>query len=100
MRAGGIEPPQAFRPDGFSYQLRLSPPSMTYDLDVCGLDYPFTIADAVGAARLVSTPSLSGLARDCHVTGFPEFGQFYFLGFPEEHSNLQVRCVYRSATPA
>jgi len=73
---------------------------MTYDLDVCGLDYPFTLAHAVGAARLVSTPSLSGLARDCHVTGFPEFGQFYFLGFPEEHSNSQVRCVYRSATPA
>ena len=73
---------------------------MTYDLDVCGLDYPFTLAHAVGAARLVSTPSLSGLARDCHVTGFPEFGQFYFLGFPEEHSIFQVRCVYRSATSA
>jgi ParB/Sulfiredoxin domain len=25
VRAGGLEPPQAFRPYGFSYQLRLSP---------------------------------------------------------------------------
>ena len=45
----------------------------------------------LGAARLVSTPShqpLAGrLARDCHVTGFPEFEQFYCLRFPQEHSN-------------
>lgn len=26
VRAGGLEPPQTFRPYGFSYQLRLSPP--------------------------------------------------------------------------
>ena len=45
-------------------------------------------AFALGAARLVSTPSLkpSGperLARDCQLKGFPEFGQFYSSGFPE-----------------
>jgi len=70
---------------------------------VCGLDYTFTVAErsALGAARLVSTPSLSGLARDCHLTGFPEFEQFCVPGFPQAHPNdLQVRCVYRSATPA
>ena len=39
--------------EGFSYQLRLSPPPS----GVCGLDYTFTLAFAVGAARLVSTPS-------------------------------------------
>src|SRR5208282_6795552 len=51
---------------------------------VCGLDYTFTVAErsALGAARLVSTPSLSGLARDCHLTGFPEFEQFCVPGFP------------------
>jgi len=57
---------------------------------VCGLDYPFTVPRKIrglGAARLVSTPSLlerfrPGLARDCHVTGFPEFGQFCIAGFP------------------
>jgi len=26
VRAGGLEPPQALRPYGFSYPLRLSPP--------------------------------------------------------------------------
>jgi hypothetical protein len=72
---------------------------------VCGLDYTFTLAfaaaTALGAARLVSTPSLSGLARDCHLTGFPDFEQFCVPGFPRAHSNdLQVRCVYHSATPA
>ena len=41
--------------EGFSYQLRLSPPP----LGVCGLDYTFTLANALGAARLVSTPSRS-----------------------------------------
>ena len=40
---------------------------------------------ALGAARLVSTPShCLGLARDCHrhdPEGFPEFEQFYFRCF-------------------
>ena len=70
---------------------------------VCGLDYPFTIAFALGAARLVSTPSLSGLARDCRrhdPDGSPDFGQFYISDFPESTQVIQVRCVYRSATPA
>jgi hypothetical protein len=55
---------------------------------VCGLDYPFTIPaklQGLGAARLVSTPSrlvAPGLARDCHVKGFPDFEQFCIAGFP------------------
>jgi len=59
-------------------------------------------ASAVGAARLVSTPSLAGLARDCHFTGFPEFEQFYILGFPQEHSSNWPKSVAstNSATPA
>jgi hypothetical protein len=60
---------------------------------------------AVGAARLVSTPSPiglpdRGLARDRHLTGFPDFEQFCVPGFPARTQVLQVRCVYRSATPA
>ncbi|CAN5164840.1 hypothetical protein BH09PSE3_BH09PSE3_16410 [soil metagenome] len=58
-------------------------------MDVCGLDYPFTMLRpdrSLGAARLVSTPSATlsrcGLARDRHVTGFPEFEQFCIAGFP------------------
>ena len=39
---------------------------------------------ALDAARLVSTPSRpkSGLARDRHLTGFPDFERFYVQGFP------------------
>ena len=85
VRTGGLEPPRA-EPDGFSYQLRLSPPSGVSD--VCGLDYPFTVPRerGLGAARLVSTPSATlsrcGLARDCQLKGFPEFEQFCIAGFP------------------
>ena len=49
---------------------------------VCGLDFLFTLARALGVRRQVSTPSLSGLARDCHFTGFPEFDGFYSTSFP------------------
>ena len=83
VRAGGFEPPQALRPNGFSYHLRLSPPPS----GVCGLDYPFTLA----SRRRCCPSSLytfpfgmfrSGLARDCHFTGSPEFEQFCIAGFP------------------
>jgi hypothetical protein len=44
------------------------------------------VSQNLGAARLVSTPSVDlsdhGLARDCHLTGFPEFEQFCIAGFP------------------
>lgn len=39
---------------GFSHPLWLSPPPRC---DVCGLDYTFAIAFALGVTRLVSTPS-------------------------------------------
>jgi hypothetical protein len=72
VRAAGLEPAQRLLTEGFSYPLRLSPPELCTIVPspVWGLDYTFTIARrAVGAARLVSTPSLArcaeGLARDC-----------------------------------
>ena len=51
---------------------------------VRGLDHPFALA--CGLRRCPSglyTFPLPGLARDCHSTGFPEFEQFYRLGFPK-----------------
>ncbi len=39
---GGDSNPHGVTPNGFSYQLRLSPPPE----GVCGLDYPFTVAAA------------------------------------------------------
>src|SRR5208282_926418 len=53
----GDSNPHGITPNGFSYQLRLSPPRNC----VCGLDYTFTLACALGAARLASTPSPPGL---------------------------------------
>jgi hypothetical protein len=50
-------------------------------ISVRGLEYTFTIAIALGVARLLSTPSLSSLARDWHFKAFPDFGQFYFQSF-------------------
>jgi hypothetical protein len=66
-----LNPHGPFKPCGFSYRLRLSPPeheTLEGSCQVCGLDYPFTVLRKIrslGAARLVSTPSrmecLSGL---------------------------------------
>ena len=83
VRAEGLEPSRALRPNGFSYHLRLSPPPF----GVCGLDYPFTVAFAVGAARLVSTPSRRNRSSlrawlGIAISGFPEFEQFCTAGFP------------------
>ena len=58
-----LNPHGPFKPCGFSCRLRLSPPGRALlegSRQVCGLDYPFTIPRkirALGAARLVSTPS-------------------------------------------
>ena len=71
-------------------------------MGVRGLDYPFTLAaGAVGAARLVSTPSPKGLARDRHLTGFPEFEQFCTGGFPlGTQAWFKSVASTNSATPA
>ncbi len=99
----GLEPAQAFRPYGFSYHFGFRRPAPA--CGVRGLDYPFTMArsSALGAARLVSTPSpgIRGLARDCHLTGFPEFEQFCIPGFPRGHSrSFKSVASTNSATPA
>jgi hypothetical protein len=97
VRAAGLEPAQAFRPYGFSYPLRLSPPPF----GVWGLDYPFTLA----RARLRCCPSslytfrrhvgAGGLARDCHLERFPRLWAVLQPRFPGVHSIAQVRCVYQ-----
>ena len=87
VRAEGLEPPRAVKLRGFSYRLRLSPPRRAGR--VCGLDYPFTVPGGSGVrccpSSLYTFPAgrlRPGLARDRHVTGFPEFGQFCIAGFP------------------
>jgi hypothetical protein len=87
VRAEGLEPPRAVKLRGFSYRLRLSPPQLAGR--VCGLDYPFTVPGVSPEVRccpssLYTFPAervRPGLARDCHVKGFPEFGQFCIARF-------------------
>jgi hypothetical protein len=55
VRAAGLEPAQGLLPYGFSYHFDFR----RRRLGVCGLDYTFTVAFALGAARLVSTPSFA-----------------------------------------
>ena len=82
VRAAGLEPAQLFRTEGFSYQLRLSPPRLgAFALRlVCGLDYTFTLA----RSRLRCCPSSlytfapavrpERLARDCLLPVSPNLG--------------------------
>ena len=68
---------------GFSYQPQLSLPPFRRSL-WSGLSLHHCVI-ALGAARLVSTPSrhqMPGLARDRQLQGFPEFERFCASSFP------------------
>ena len=77
-------------------------------MGVCGLDYPFTLAArrerrmALGAARLVSTPSPCGAWLGIASEGFPDFEQFYVPGFPGRTQILAFKSGASTsfATPA
>lgn len=86
VRAAGIEPARGF-------PQRIFLPATAFTATPFGAFVVWTIPSpwrvrALGAARLVSTPSQGppsrpqGLARDRHVRGFPEFEQFYVADFP------------------
>ena len=108
VRAAGLEPAQSFRTEGFSYQLRLSPPcpgacaqarlwSGLYLHHWCVRAFRccpsslYTFAPTVRSGRL---------ARDCHVKGFPEFEQFCSLGFPKRTQSFKSLASTSFATPA
>src|SRR5437879_3699189 len=82
VRAAGVEPARAFRLYGFSYHFGFR---RRRRRSWSGLSLRHS-RKALGAARLVSTPSRetvapAGLARDRHLTGFPEFERFYVRRF-------------------
>jgi len=109
VRAGGLEPPQALLPYGFSYQLRLSPPRLAPaepgEFVVWTIPSPCSGCRRLGAARLVSTPSPPGPARR------PPSGAWLGVARQKVSPSLsssasrvsrgstqrspQVRCVYR-----
>ena len=93
VRAVGLEPTQALRPNGFSYHFgfRRRPDGRSWS----GLSLHRGVA-ALGAARLVSTPSRFRAWLGIAIEGFPDFEQFYVFGFPKRTQNsIQVRCVYQ-----
>ena len=77
VRAAGLEP-------ALTYVNKIFLPTTVFTATVkclwSGLSLGHIILD-LGPVRQVSTPSLSGLARDCHLKGFPEFEQFYSYRF-------------------
>jgi hypothetical protein len=78
VRAVGLEPTQALRPNGFSYPFgfRRRP---GWAFVVWTIPSPWR--SALGAARLVSTPSRFRAWLGITSEGFPEFGQFYSCDF-------------------
>ena len=57
---------------------------------VRGLDYPFTLAAALGAARLVSTPSRCRAWLGIAIEGFPDFEQFCIASFPASTQTIRL----------
>jgi hypothetical protein len=91
VRAEGLEPSLSLRKNGFSY------PSTAFTA-------PEIVTQGLGSGLSLHRPGVfpvfrccpsslytflnqsffsgQGLARDRHITGFPEFEQFYIAGFP------------------
>jgi hypothetical protein len=84
------------------YGFRRPIPALVRAGTVWGLDYPFTLACGFRCcpSSLYTFP-FPGLARDCHLTGFPEFGQFCIFGFPKSTQVWSKSVASTSfATPA
>jgi hypothetical protein len=99
LRAGRLELPRAFRPNGFSYHFGFRRRQL-YRRSWSGLSLHHSVA-ALGAARLVSTPSpRRGLARDCQLR-FPRIWAVLLQRFPARHSiHVKSGASTSSATPA
>ena len=84
--------------DRFSYPLQLSLP-LNYSVFVV---WTFSSSYPEGVRCFPSslyTFPLLGLARDCHLKGFPEFEKFYSKGFPLG-TQFHKSVVYTSSTTA
>ena len=92
-------------PNGFSYPLRLSPPPGRA-FGVWTIPSPYPGLDP-GLRRCPSSlytfprvRVLGGLARDSHLTGFPEFEQFCTSSFPAGTQSFKSVASTSFATPA
>ena len=91
VRAGGLEPPQALRPCGFSCRLRLSPPGhgrsracVRFVVWTIPSPYPGTPGLRCCPSSLYTFPTNISVRAWLGITiaGFPEFGQFCIASFP------------------
>src|ERR1700730_4165797 len=99
VRAAGLEPAQAFRPYGFSYHFGFRRHREVFV--VWTIPSPRQIA--VGAARLVSTPSSwRRLGSGLPFERFPRIWAVLHPGFPARALNQSLKSVASasSATPA
>ena len=101
----GDSNPHGLSPYGFSYQLRLSPPGPHSRM--AARFVVWTIPSPCPRAGFRRCPSslytfpyaTRGLARDRHLTGFPEFEQFCIPGFPGAHSSHVLKSVASTVPP-
>jgi hypothetical protein len=101
VRAGGLEPPRGYPQRIFVPATAFAAPPKRSE----GGFVVWTIPSPCPAAGFRCCPSslytfpFPGLARDCHCR-FPRLWAVLRPRFPAAHSNVQVRCVCHSATPA
>jgi hypothetical protein len=98
----GDRTPKGFRPTDFLTTSTFA--ALSFERQVRGLDYPFALGFDTRRrcpSSLYTFPFL-GLARDCHLKGFPEFEQFYIFGFPKSTQFTKKKSVAFTnfATPA
>lgn len=65
----------------------------------CGLDYTFVLAEALDAARLVSTPSPKGLAPGLPFERFPRLWAVLLFRFPWKHSIFRFKSAAYTIPP-
>jgi hypothetical protein len=90
VRAEGLEPSRALRPNGFSYPSTafaapaVLPQGLGSGLSLHRVPDVFPVVRCCPSSLYTFPTGVlrQGLARDRHVTGFPEFEQFCIAGFP------------------
>ncbi len=126
VRAEGLEPSRALSSTDFHTVYGFRRPTRRFGAHASGLRSGLSLHRPPEYPRLRCCPSSlytfpagtfrPGLARDCHVTGFPEFGQFCIASFqastqvslsplrlpvpPRPHGWLRISVYHKAAARA
>ena len=82
VRAAGVEPARALRPYGFSYHFGFRRRRKAFVVWTIPSPWPESCRRRPSSLYTFPGRPSPGLARDTHLTGFPEFERFYVWGFP------------------